>query len=39
MVKVTQVKNFGMNVNASSQGMYMLNMKALPLIVQKLRQM
>ena len=38
-VKVTKVNNFGMNRKALSQGMYMLNIKALPLIVQKLRQM
>ena len=38
-IKVTKVKIFGMNGNASSQGMYILNMKALPLMVQKLRQM
>ena len=30
-VKVTLIKNFGMNGNASPQGMYMLNTKALPL--------
>ena len=38
-VKVIQVKNFGANGNASSQELYMLNMKALLLMVQKLRQM
>ena len=38
-VKVTQVQNFGMNGNTSSQGMCMLlDMNALHLIDQKLRQ-
>ena len=32
------VKNFEMNKKVSSKGMYMINMKALPQIVQKLRQ-
>ena len=31
-----KVKSFGINVNTSSQGMYMWNMKAQPLMVQKL---
>ena len=39
MVKGTQVKIFGVNGSASPQEMNMLNMKALPLMVKRLRQM